>query len=163
MNRPLEEQAWLVGFLINPEAETPEVYTLILPGEVDQPLSEGGYLLFFRDPASAAQFLNGRRHLTGEVDAVYNLAMVLYLLAHKNCDTTAIIVDSLNILFDLVTAIKITMPIKYKEPLYCLADHLTFNQEFASFLNEQNISRTIIIDGLIWCLGAIVSQSKVVG
>ncbi|MDM8530552.1 hypothetical protein QUF63_05220 [Anaerolineales bacterium HSG25] len=160
------EQVWLVGFSINPDAKEPELYTLIFPGEVDEPLSEDGYLLFFSDPNSASRFLdasgqNNSRQLTGEVDAVYDIALLLHLLANKDTDTTATIVDGLNILFDLVKVSKLSIPPEYKRALHALADHVTFHQEFATFLSQQAISRSTLIDGVTWCLGAIVSKSKV--
>ncbi|MDM8526946.1 hypothetical protein QUF58_01935 [Anaerolineales bacterium HSG24] len=169
MNTPLEEQAWLVGFSINPTADGPDLYTLIFPGEVDEPLSKDGYLLFFSNPNSAPQFLNSSCELnrscqlTGEVDAVYDIAMMLDMLARKDTDTTATIVDGLNILFDLVKASNLSIPPDYQQTLYSLADHTTFNREFASFLTKQAIPRNTVIDGVLWCLGAIVSKAKIVG
>jgi hypothetical protein len=47
-------------------------------------LCDNGYLLFFSDPNIAPQFLKDSRQLTGDIDAVYNIAMMLYLLAHAN-------------------------------------------------------------------------------
>jgi hypothetical protein len=40
--------------------------------------------------------------------------------------------------------------------------HLTFSQEFLSFIEQRDITRKKVIDAILWCVGAIVSKSKLV-
>jgi len=164
-----KENVWLIGFIIDPDAETPQLYTIFFPGDIDKPLTNQGYILFFSDLQITTKAIKAGDidyhnfiYPPTEVDLVCNIAELLYLINHETRDDSAIIVDCLNILFDMIRAIHINMPPNYQSILYAFADHLTFNQEFASFFTKQQTSATAISDALTWCIGAIVSKSKII-
>lgn len=63
--------------------------------------------------------------------------------------------------FDLIGAVKVQMPDEYKSALYNLADHLTFNREFGDFIKEKGISREMITHAILWCVGAVTVNARV--
>jgi hypothetical protein len=52
------------------------------------------------------------------------------------------------------------MPTEYKQVLYALADNLNIDEEFASFLAEEDIQRSEIVNAILWCVGAITAKSR---
>lgn len=162
-------EIWLIGFSINPDTEYPDLYTLFFPGETDEPLVVEDYIIFFSKPELAAkalklsakkeQFLDA---LPQEVDMVCEIADTLYKVNHQDIDPDATIINCLNILLDLVKAIKLPIPEEYKRVLYTLADHLTFNREISTFYTNEQVSKLEVTNAILWCLGAILSKSKLV-
>ena len=162
-----KEELWLFGFRIDPDRESPDVYTLILHGDKDRPLVADGQIVFFSrlELASSALNLGGidieqLGSVPKDVDLLCDLAKTLYLINSENIDPSATILNCLNTVFDLVRATGLSVPIQYKRVLYALADHLTFNREFSNFLFQENIARSTITDAILWCIGAIVSKAK---
>jgi len=135
------ESLWLIGFLLDSDTASPDFYTLMFPGETDEPLQNKSYLIFFSDPQLASHALtfaendyNPAIHLLPiEIDLVCDAAQMLYLLNHAEIDNEATIINCLNIMFDLVRATTLPMPPEYKQLLYALADHLTFERELTPF------------------------------
>jgi|JFJP01.1.fsa_nt_gi hypothetical protein len=164
------EHLWLIGFSLDPDTASPDFYTLIFPGDRDEPLQNEGYLIFFSDPKLASHALTFAQNdynptihlLPNEIDAVYDVAQTLYLLNQAEIDNEAAIVNCLNIMFDLVRATTLPMPPEYKRLLYALADHLTFERELTPFFEQQQITRQSVIDAFIWCMGAIASKFKLI-
>ena len=158
----------IIGFRINSESRSLDVYTLMTYGAIEAPLVVDGQLVFFRSPSSAAvaydlfeEDIKNVSSLPTEVDAMCDVAEMLYLINHQDRDETATVLNCLNTLFDLVTATRTSMPIAYKKILYDFADHLTFNQEFADYIHQQGLNKTTITDAILWCIGAIVVNSRV--
>jgi hypothetical protein len=162
---------YLIGFRLNPDNESPELYTLIISEDDDyKPLLASGCILFFSKPELAADALKSSQqkntkiyNVPKNIELVVDVAETLYLLESEDIDLTATILNCLNTLDDLIKAIKLTVPEHYKNILYKLADHLTFNQEYSSFFSKQNISRSSAIDEILWCLGTITIKSKILG
>jgi hypothetical protein len=159
----------LIGFRTCPDSEKPEFYTFITYGEEEVALSENGYLVFFNslsDTAKLFQLFGGlvteRFSAPTETNAVCDIALVLNLLENKESDQDGEILYCLNTIFDLFNSIDLQIPEDKKAILYGLADHLTFEKEFASYLEKSSMSRRQIIDLLLWGFGAILSRSKLV-
>ena len=156
------EALWLIGFRINPEREDPEIYTLIAHRDKDRPLVVDNQIVFFTRPELAIKALEladpNIKKLgppPKDVDLVCDLAETLYLIDSKDIDPSATIINFLNTLFDLVAAIDTPIPSEYKQVLYSFADHLTFNRGYGKFLTQQKISRSMIINAIYWCVGAV--------
>lgn len=49
---------------------------------------------------------------------------------------------------------------QYRRVLVQFADHLTFHREYGKFLQQKNISRTVLRDAILWCLGSVIATSK---
>ncbi len=164
-----QQKPWLIGFSINPDTVSPELYTLFFPGEVDKPLLSENYLIFFNTPELATKAFalsdNAKQNFelpSSEVDLVCDIAQSLYLISEADVDSSATILNCLNILLDLVKAIKLPMPPEYQTVLHAFADYLTFSRELSIFFATSSISRSAITNAFIWCIGAVVSKSKLV-
>ena len=166
-NQNPEKLLWLFGFRIDPETETPNLYTLIVYGEQEPPLVAGGQLVFFTRPELAINALQlcdinisklGRPPT--QIDSICDIAETLYLLDAEDIDESGIMLNCLNALLNLVNATLTPMPTEYKQVLYALADNLNIDQEFASFLAEEDIQRSEIVNAILWCVGAITAKSR---
>ncbi|MDX2240943.1 MAG: hypothetical protein NW224_09690 [Leptolyngbyaceae cyanobacterium bins.302] len=162
------EDEWLslASFRINPNSEKPEIYTLIICRDVDYPVLLDKQIVFFNKKelsSKALELCSLEVQRLGpapqEVDLVVDLAESLYLISNEDIDTTSTILDCLNTLIDLVKAAQIPIPEHYKNSLYAFADHLTFEQEFSSFFVNHSVNRSAILDGILWCVGAVFIQS----
>ncbi|QUY46219.1 hypothetical protein [Acaryochloris marina] len=159
------ESIWLIGFRFDPDIAKPDFLTLIFSGDEDLPLTLNNYILFFRDiklieieadPSSEIQNLQ----LPQEINLVVDIAEISYILFNEDIDESIAILDSLNIIFDLVKATGISFKPIDKKNLYALADHLTFSKDLSSFFCNIDITRENIHDAILWCIGAICSKSK---
>lgn len=88
---------------------------------------------------------------------------VLKILAHGNIDTNSYVLDFINTSDDILKSLNIDIPSKFKQALFDLANHLTFEQEFATFIEHSGIDRELLIQSCQWCLGAIISKSNLCG
>jgi len=64
---------------------------------------------------------------------------------------------------DLLRAVKLNVPAEYAAVLSAVAERLGENPEFASFLEERELSREKLEDALMWCVGAVAVKSSWVG
>ncbi|MEG4587705.1 hypothetical protein QUA54_21185 [Microcoleus sp. MOSTC5] len=166
-NQNTEKLLWLFGFRIDPDTEVPNLYTLIVYGEQEQPLVAGGQLVFFTRPElaiNALQLCNIDVSQLGkpptQIDAICDIAETLYLLDAEDMDESGTILNCLNALLNLVQATLTPMPTEYKPVLYAFADHLNIDEEFASFLAEEDIQRSEMVNAILWCVGAITAKSR---
>lgn len=160
----------LIGFRINPDSEQPDVYTFTTYGVKNILFASGDQIVFFTSKKAATRTFelfetNMQQQLVALLKeselVIYDVAKALHILNHKDVDESAIVLDFLNILFDLVSATQILMPPNYKEKLYGLADYLTFDQDFVTYLNQNSLDRKDVIDAILWCCGAVIVSSKV--
>lgn len=136
--------------------------------KTDRPIVHDDLIVFFTNPELAHSALNlAEPEMANlninfkEVSLVCNILYILHMIHHKDIDDSGRIINSLNVIFDLVKATQISMPVQYKEALYSFADHLTFNKEYASFFTENNIGRNFMEDAVLWCVGTVVCKSKI--
>lgn len=159
----------LVGFRLSPDSENPDWYTLFTYGEKDIPIMDNDYLVFFKsvDLIDGAYniFDNSIKSIfppPSEIDLVCDVAEMLYVINHQDSDGSATIVNGLNIIFDLLKAIQVNLPAEYKNVLYRLADHMTFNREFGAYLSQNAITRESITNAILWGIGAITIKSRII-
>jgi hypothetical protein len=62
---------------------------------------------------------------------------------------------------DLVKSTGVAFPENYRECLYNFSDRLTFDTEYESFFQKNSIERSLIVGALHWCLGLILTKSKI--
>ena len=158
----------LIGFRIDPDSESPDIYTLMAYGAREVLLVVNGQILFFRSPSSVkvaydffGEDVKNLASVPSEIDAIFDLAAALHTINHQDIDESAEVIDCLNMLFDLVAATQTAMPAAYKKLLYGLADHLTFERNLGEYLTRLDLKRAEITDAVLWCVGAIVVNSKV--
>jgi hypothetical protein len=152
---------------VDPESTgEPDLYTLYV--DADRPIVADRSIVFFADPRQASQAVkrDDEPEVRGlaaphDVAVVYDLPLALYRLANEDIDPDAVILNCLNVLFDLVRATGIPPVAAVKDELYPLADHLTFDREYGSYLDAEPGRRGRVIDAILWCIGAVVSHSTV--
>ena len=158
----------LVGFRLSPESENPDWYTLFTYGQKDIPVKDNDQVVFFKSldlvDRAYALFDDNIKGLFPpplELDLICDVAEILYIINNEDRDESATIVNGLNTIFDLLKATQMNLPSEYKEILYRFADHLTFNREFAAYLNQNAVTREAITNAIIWGIGAITIRSRI--
>ena len=160
-------RAWLVGVRLDAEsAGAPDLYTLYLDAE--RPVATAGSIIFISDPALAGAALARDDDpavrdmaIPDQVEIVYDVPMALYLIASENVDRDAIVVNVLNVLFDLLKATGVPWIASVKDVLYPFADHLTFSQEFGTYLDAVSGRRQEVVNAVLWGIGAVASHATV--
>jgi hypothetical protein len=161
---------WLVGFRIDPNYPEPDFYTILLQDRSDQPILHQGQIIFFADfndrqlalelDSEFAKIQN--QTAPGELYLVYDIANVLYLVSNESRDESASIVNFLNVLFDMLKSVSVSIPSRYKTVLYQVADHLTFDKDFGDFLEAEGIARTEVVEAIQWGIGSVITKSTFV-
>ena len=166
-NQNTEKLLWLFGFRIDSDTEIPNLYTLIVYGEQEPPLVAGGQLVFFTSPELAINALqlcnidvSQLRNPPTQIASICDIAETLYLLDAEDIDESGTMLNCLNALLNLVETTLTPMPTEYEQVLYALADNLNIEEEFASFLAEEDIQRSEIVNAILWCVGAITAKSR---
>jgi hypothetical protein len=172
--RSEEGSVWLVGVRLDPDREPagePELYTLLFEAKDEQPVVNRGRVVLFTRPELASLALameedprvRGERAAPAEVYTVYRLDRALSLLRDPATthDEEACILDCLNLVFDCVKAVGLTLPADYREPLHGLADHLTFSSSLSELDASMPGWREPALNGTWWCLGAVSANSMV--
>jgi hypothetical protein len=159
----------MIGFRLNPDGESPDVFALIAYGDRDFPIQDDGRILFFSNPALALEVYQlcpeDVKSVTtppSEVQLVCDVAGALHLIKSQDFDDSATVLNCLNTIFDLVASTGLSWPPNYQSSLHALADHLTFHRELTPFLGEQ-VSRTTAVDAFLWCIGAVTMNAKLIG
>jgi hypothetical protein len=163
---PNYDELWVIGFRVDPDRENYDFLTVIFSGDIDRPLTIDGYVIFFNklDVLSETLELAAPEILQNlDISEFYivDIAMTIHLIHKGEIDDSVVIVESLNIIIDLVKAARWPMPNEYKSILYQAADHFTFSKDITAFFESQNVSRTQVLDAITWCIGAIVIKSKI--
>lgn len=169
IQQPHIDAVSLVGFRINPDSNEPEFYTLIdCSGDKDRALTVDNDLIFFTELEQKQQafglFSEDIKRgfaVPDEIDLVADLAGALYLIENEDFDASAIILNLLNTLFDLLYSIDKQLSADKKSLLWGFADHLTFENEFNHYLSSNSINRQSVSDAIVWSVGAIFSRSKI--
>jgi hypothetical protein len=160
------DEIWITGFRIDPDRENYDVLTVIFSGDTDRPLTIDGYIVFFNKIDVLSKFLEiSAPEVLQNLDIsefeVVDIATALYLINKEKIDNSSVIVDSINIIIDLVKAARYPIPDEYKLVLYKTADYFTFSKEISTFFETSNITRIQLLDIITWCVGVIVVKSKI--
>ncbi|SRR5579875_1523545 len=171
VERPTTGAVWLVGVQLDPERDDPEVYTLLIEAKNEQPIVNRGRIVLFSRPELAPFALRMEEETVAhrsqkapeEISTVYQLGQALSLIRDPTAeyDDAACIVNCLNLLFDCIVAIRLTVPTEYRELLHMLADHLTFSKSLNEFDRLAAGWREQAFNGILWCLGAVCANSLV--
>lgn len=165
---PPTEALYLVGFRLDPDAEGPQFYTLfVLESENDRPLVADGRIVFFTEPARAADALklsdNDMARLgpaSSELEMLCDVAEALHIANAQDADTDGILLETIALFDDLIRAISINVPAQYMSVLSALSERLATTPEFATMLAETGLDRETIEDALMWCVGAVAVKSR---
>jgi hypothetical protein len=165
----------MVGVQLDPGHDRasagPELYTLLLEARDERPVVSRGRIVLFTTPELAGLALRmeddpgagSTLAAPTDVYAVYPLGRALSLIRDPAAtyDEEGSIVDCLNLLFDCVRAVGLTIPAEYREPMRDMADHLTFSKSLGEHDSSVPGWRAPVLNGLLWCLGAVAANSIV--
>ncbi len=157
---------YLIGFRIEPDIFDPQLYTIYIEGE--HPITCSGQPIVFAKPelADAALALSDLdRTRFGatpeELDAVFDIAEAIYVLCEEDEVENGDPLGCINMLLDIANCVDERTPCSHRKTLESLADHLTFNTEFKSFIEGNNITRQEISDAFFWAIGMAVYHMKI--
>lgn len=169
MENHLKDEVYVAGFRLNYRSVEPEFYVLIVYEGEEAVVTFDESLPFVTESSKIQklfEFLDDVRKekylIPTSVESSIDLAGALYLLENENEDDQAVVLDALNMTFDLLKAIEVTLDGSREEVLSALADHLTFSKNLGEFFEFNCLDRMIVIDHFLWCLGKIVSRSMIV-
>ncbi|MBF0293180.1 MAG: hypothetical protein HQK86_13595 [Nitrospinae bacterium] len=161
-----DENAWIVAII---PVVGVELYSCTFLSEKPRTLiSKDGYYLMFQSEDKYKEVLsnegyNLNEYVFGENIYVFDIPRVTYLLSMEEYDPSAEIVELLNYLDDCRLDLNIDYPANFKKHLFDFCDHLTFEKEYGEFFkNNTNITRQNILDAYYWCLGSVMSRTKIV-
>jgi hypothetical protein len=164
------DEIYIVGFRLNYSNEIPELYTIIVYEEAEKAVTHDGDLLFVTDLSKAGliySFLDSKLkekfEIPTQLKTGIDIAKTLYLLENGKTDDASVILDCLNIIFDLFDSIEIVIPEDKRKILFGLADFLTFEDNFPVYLEQSSVTRETVINSLIWCFGKIFTRSRILG
>lgn len=158
---------WLVGVRLDPNFSHPDFYTMVTDNPAYWPITYKNQIILFQALSArqaALDFYLGQLGLPPksapeEPTLILDFAQAFYLLSQESSDEESCLLNIINTVLDMLKATSVAVPAMYRADLHQLADHLTFNREFASFLKDQQLDRTEIIEALQWSLGAVLSRS----
>ncbi len=164
------EALYLVGFRLDPAAEGPQFYTLmVLESENDRPLALERGVLFFSDPKRGADALKLAENdftrfgkAPTELEILCDVAQALYIANAETEDKDGVLLECIAIFDDLIRATQINVPAQYMAVLSALSERLSLNSEFASMLAQTGLDRETLEDALMWCVGAVAVKASFV-
>jgi hypothetical protein len=161
------ENIWVIEILLTQLEHDLKVYLLFLKGATDKPFIKNNKLCFFTknriiEKLSVMGITILPHDFDDEIELTCDINKVLRLITLNSIDKDATLINFMNIFFDIINALNIVIPNEYKNVLYLIADHLTFNRRFGSFLKQNKLSREDIINAIYWLNGAIISNSQFV-
>jgi hypothetical protein len=166
----IRKKIWIVGLFLEEAEQNPNLFAIIQTGDIEQPIIEDGKVMIFRKGSlikylyEKYQILYIGDELYNELDLVVNLSILIKKIKYSKTDTNSIILNTLNIFFDLVKHLHKGKRKHINVQLfYSFSNHLTFEKEFAeNFIKKNNISRNQILDSIYWNIGLLLSNSKII-
>lgn len=164
-----EESLYTVGFKLDSDSNHPDFYTILIYGNDDRAITLAEDILFFKEFDAIPKIIEMAgisstdfNDFTNDVDLIVEIRQVFDIIRNDDVDESALVVDCLNVVFDLLKSIDAEYPIKYKEILFNLADHLTFDKNLSIFFEHTGEKRLNALHAFSWCIGVILSRSKVI-
>jgi len=157
----------LVGFRIAGTSHADKTfYILVIYNSINIVATINGRIVFFDDARLAPAVLDlaetGSKYaerVPSEAELVCDPHGVIQAVLCGGFDDNSHIVNFINILTDMLFAVGLEIPAKWRTVLFDFADHLTFDQYYAGFFEEREGSRELVKDALLWCVGTVVVNS----
>jgi hypothetical protein len=158
----------IVGFRVDPDTTDADVYAVLRidPEGKDRALRADSYLLLTPSIDSIPDLIKASdsedaKELTvrDSAECVCDVAQTLYLIENGDSDYDGVIILFINVLLDVIGSLDVEIPEQYRDPLYLIADHMTFNRDFGDFLTSSNLPRVRILNAIHWCIGLAVTKT----
>jgi len=165
----INRKMYLIGFKISGKLNKMNFYCLLLGDNEFTPLHKKQKIIFFKDiKLSVKAFKNSdlidcyRGVLPKKLQMVCDLVKTEKLIESSNIDRQAVILNTLNMLDDLICFLKINIPKKYRVIIYSLLDRLTFYRTFGRYLKENNLRRKEILEAVMWMKNCVLRNSIII-
>jgi hypothetical protein len=164
------EPLWrLLAIGLDPDKTVPDLYGAIHQGEPDAPLMVDGRIVFFTDPERASALIRqyGAAWANEPMEVSKptlwcDVAQALHYLSVGGIDTSASVVDAVNVLLDLVKAAGTKMVDNRRRALHSIADYCTTSKDITKYLEEVgDHSSRELVDAVLWCVGAVAVKSRI--
>lgn len=154
-----DEDLYLIGFRLKKSSKKPNFYTFMVYGDEDRAVTKNGKLFFFKHPSLALQdwkeISDDIKRLgpaPKKLSLLCDVYKTFHLIQYKKTDKISVILNCLNIFFDLLRSSEKTLPRLYKKILFDFADHLTFNRGYAGFFKNKINDRIKLKKAFSWCV-----------
>ena len=173
---PTQETAtfYLTGIRLDGRHDRPNLYTfLIEQGGIEQesrmlPLIHDGQIILFTDLALAQPALKAAhidvefRSLSLQNVYLIDVSQTLFLLQSQSVDEQKIIANTLDFFARVLTALGIGVPPVFADALIAFGNYIDQNAFYGDFIEQKSITRHRCIDATRWCLGTILSLTKLI-
>jgi hypothetical protein len=163
------ETFYPVGIRLNGRSETPDLYTFLFEqGGETRPLLHEGQVVLFTHLSLAETALNAAgivarfRSLSLENVYLIDVAHTLFLLARESVDPQKRIANTLDLFARILTGLGIGVPPVYADILIDLGNHVDSDPFYGEFMAAEEFRRERAIDAVRWCLGTILSVTKLI-
>lgn len=159
-----EPSGYLVGLRVDPDTETAEWFTVWFEDEAgqDRVLDRSGRALWMREPAAACELgqavLDGRYSIGSEVESVCDVAETLYAIASRVSGSEKTVLDSLNLLYDVLNTVGQSSELPSKRVLDQLVVHLTTGEPLPTAVDRVG-GPAAVIEPILSSLGRLFALS----
>jgi hypothetical protein len=161
----------LLAIGLDPDKTAPDLYGAIHEDETqsDRPLMAGDRIVFFTNAERAPELIRKYggpwAHDTMAVAKPTlwcDAAQALHYLSAGGIDTSASVVEAINVLLNLVKASGAKMVDSRSLVLHSIANYCTMSKDLTRYLEEVGAhSSRELVDAVLWCLGAVVAKAKI--
>lgn len=172
MSKPIQNQSFLrlISVAIDPDLKRPELFYLLFEGEKDYPILDSGRIVFFgtiqEASANAVRYIESLHVDIIDIDTPFmclDIPNTLYFLTEGNIDNGCVVLNSINLLIDLVKATSICSALSLLPTLKHIADYAMFSTDMRAFRDNQEPS---VIDNrvnaVLLSIGAVCVSSRVI-
>lgn len=159
----------IIGFRTDADNEGADFFTIVLDDARgnETPVNLDGQLIFFSKIELASkvlcmssdQLFSGKS-LPVEECLICDLNGFLYYIENEDVDEEANILNCLNVIFDIIECTEYEIPVFYKDVLFKLADHLTFDSSLKAFFNGDSLVVSQVRDGFMWMCGCMLGTAR---
>ncbi len=169
-NNKILEKLFLIGFRLDPKSSYPDFYAIFSEGENLWPLNIEKQIILFQNKKDSQTALDTFIQHEG-LDAakcpenealVIDLAQTFFLITKGSEDSSAFILNAINILTDMLALTESNFLQYFKNDLDLLANHLTFHKSFGELFERGDLVRNEVLEALQWLLGVVISKSMFV-
>lgn len=159
-----EDEISLIGIRLEVQRDTPEFFFLAFTGDSAMlPLMRDDRILVFTNKRHFRRVISlaGCEESAAEArrnELWFGVGRAIVYLERESIDDWACIIESINLLDDLLIAVNLRRPATYAKHLDALADYLTFDRDLDAFFATASFDRHAACDALRWCIGAVFTR-----
>lgn len=175
---------YLTGIRLDGRHDRPNLYTFLIEQSGTEqngteqngikqeslmlPLIHDGQIILFTDLALAQTALKAAhidvefRNLSLQNVYLIDVSQTLFLLQSQSVDEQKIIANTLDFFARVLTALGIGVPPVFADALIAFGNYIDQNTFYGDFIEQKSITRHRCIDATRWCLGTVLSLTKLI-